>query len=57
MQSIFEKIIKKLEENQTIVFRLDGGKPTQSIDLVKAIEIVKQASEEFGTDTNVGSNG
>lgn len=47
MQKIFEKIIEKLEENQTIVFRLQGGKPTQSIDLVKAIEIVEQEAEQY----------
>ncbi len=57
MQEAFEKIIEKLEENQTIVFNLDGGKPKQSIDLEIAIEIVKQEAEKFGTDTNVGSNG
>ena len=57
MQEVFEKIIEKLEENQTIVFNLGGGKPKQSIDLERAIEIVKQEAEKFGTDTNVGSNG
>ena len=57
MQEVFEKIIEKLEENQTIVFNLGGGKPKQSIDLEKAIEIVKKEAEKLGTDTNVGSNG
>ena len=57
MQEVFSKIIEKLEENQTIVFNLGGGKPKQSIDLERAIEIVKQEAEKFGTDTNVGSNG
>lgn len=57
MQEVFEKIIEKLEENQTIVFNLGGGKPKQSIDLERAIEIVKQEAEKFGTDTNVGGNG
>lgn len=47
MQEVFEKIIERLEENQTIVFRLEGGKPTQSIDLVKAIENVKQTAAEY----------
>ena len=27
MQEVFEKIIEELEENQTIVFNLGGGKP------------------------------
>ena len=57
MQEVFEKIIEELEENQTIVFNLGGGKPKQSIDLERAVEIVKQEAEKFGTDTNVGSNG
>ena len=57
MQEVFSKIIEELEENQTIVFNLGGGKPKQSIDLERAIEIVKQAAEKIGTDTNVGSNG
>lgn len=45
MQEVFEKIIEELEENQTIVFR--NGKPTQSIDFVEAIGIVKQAAAEY----------
>ena len=57
MQEVFSKIIEELEENQTIVFNLGGGKPKQSIDLERAIEIVKQEAEKFGTDTNAGSNG
>ena len=57
MQEVFEKIIEKLGENQTIVFNIGGGKPKQSIDLERAIEIVKQEAEKFCTDTNVGSNG
>ena len=57
MQEVFEKIIEKLEENQTIVFNLGGGNPKQSIDLERVIEIVKQEAEKFGRDTNVGSNG
>ena len=47
MQEVFEKIIEKLEENQTIVFNLGGGKPKQSIDLERAIEIVKQEAEKY----------
>ena len=57
MQEVFSKIIEELEENQTIVFNLGGGEPKQSIDLERAIEIVKQEAEKFGTDTNVGSDG
>ena len=57
MQEVFSKIIEELEENQTIVFNLCGGKPKQSIDLERAIEIVKHEAEKFGTDTNVGSDG
>ena len=57
MQEVFSKIIEELEENQTIVFNLGGGKPKQSIDLERAIEIVKHEAEKFGTDTNVGSDG
>ncbi|MCI7108060.1 MAG: DUF551 domain-containing protein [Agathobacter sp.] len=57
MQEVFEKIIEKLEENQTIVFNLGGGKPKQSIDLERAIEIVKKEAEKynnghFGCNTN-----
>lgn len=47
MQEVFEKIIEKLEENQTIVFNLGGGKPKQSIDLERAIEIIKQTAAEY----------
>ena len=57
MQEVFSKIIEKLEENQTIVFNLGGGKPKQSIDLEKAIEIVKHEAKQynsghFGCNTN-----
>ncbi len=57
MQEVFSKIIEKLEENQTIVFNLGGGKPKQSIDLERAIEIVKKEAEKynnghFGCNTN-----
>ena len=47
MQKVFSKIIEKLEENQTIVFNLGGGKPKQSIDLERAVEIVKQEAEKY----------
>ena len=57
MQEVFSKIIEELEENQTIVFNLGGGKPKQSIDLERAIEIVKHEAEKynnghFGCNTN-----
>lgn len=35
------KVVEKLEENQTITFHLDGKSPTQTIELETAIEIVK----------------
>ena len=47
MQEVFEKIVEKLEENQTIVFNLGGGKPKQSIDLENAIEIINQTAAEY----------
>ena len=47
MQEVFSKIIEELEENQTIVFNLGGGKPKQSIDLERAIQIVKQEAEQY----------
>ena len=47
MQEVFSKIIEELEENQTIVFNLGGGKPKQSIDLERAIEIVKREAEKY----------
>ena len=57
MQEVFSKIIEELEENQTIVFNLGGGKPKQSIDLERAIEIVKHEAKQynsghFGCNTN-----
>ena len=62
MQEVFEKIIKELEierttANNTFVkyeMNVDLGRV---FGLEKAIEIVKQEAEKFGTDTNVGSNG
>ena len=47
MQKVFSKIIEKLEENQTIVFNLCGGKPKQSIDLENAIEIINQTAADY----------
>ena len=47
MNKAFEKILERLEENQTIVFNLGGGKPKQSIDYTKAVEIVQEVAEEY----------
>ena len=47
MNKAFEKILERLEENQTIVFNLGGGKPKQSIDYSKAVEIVQEVAEEY----------
>lgn len=47
MNKAFELILERLEENQTIVFNLGGGKPKQSIDLAKAVEIVQEVAEEY----------
>ena len=47
MNKAFEKILEMLEENQTIVFNLGGGKPKQSIDYSKAVEIVQEVAEEY----------
>ena len=66
MQEVFEKIIDELEEaksNVPVNRLLDDiikEKPKELGQLIaydKAIEIVKQEAEKFGTDTNVGSNG
>ena len=58
MQTVFEKIIEKLEEKQDIFLYEDsdyGEGKYNAFD--EAIEIVKQEAEKFGRDTNVGSNG
>ena len=66
MQEVFENIIKALAEK-----RDEAEKNMELSDVLsevnsyggmfdafdKSIEIVKQTAEEFGTDTNVGSNG
>ena len=66
MNDVFSKIIEKLEEakgNIPVNRLLDDiikEKPKELGQLIaydKAIEIVKQEAEQFGTDTNVGSNG
>lgn len=66
MQEVFEKIIEKLgrkrayynakfESTQNLHEKDEAT--TRFEDFNEAIEIVKQAAEEFATDTNVGSNG
>ena len=73
MQELFEKIIEKLEERTEFLSDCTkyGNKDAEQqnksystmmmyevADLVDdLIEIVKQEAEQFGTDTNVGSNG
>ena len=59
MNKAFEKILERLEElheryiNQ---YGVIGGNP-MAFPVKECIEIVKQEAEQFGTDTNVGSNG
>ena len=61
MQEVFEKIIEKLEELTVEECTLHecGIRSERCRPCIakKAIEIVKQEAEKFGTDTNVGSNG
>lgn len=56
MQEVFEKIVENLKSLETPceLGMIENGR---YILRDKAIEIVKQESEKFGTDTNVGSNG
>ena len=58
MQEVFEKIINRLS-NLKSNKGFGGTIQTMYADgmIDKAIEIVKQEAEQFGTDTNVGSNG
>ena len=59
MNKVFEKILERLEElheryiNQ---YGVIGGNP-MAFSVKECIEIVKQEAEQFGTGTNVGSNG
>ncbi len=59
MNKVFDKILERLEElheryvNQ---YGMVGGNP-KSFSVKECMEIVKQEAEQFGTDTNVGSNG
>ena len=66
MQAAFKKIIEKLEEEKMSYFLTIANTGDEKLDcayeqvgdaLDKAIEIVKQEAEQFGTDTNVGSKG
>ena len=66
MQEVFEKLIKKLEVQKENVLPsekyLFGNIGVASVEgfnrgIKNAIEIVKQAAEEYATDTNVGTNG
>lgn len=61
MQKYFEKIIEWLEEQQEEYikdYNRHGDGEDYRISLIydRAIEIVNQVAEEFGSDINVGSN-
>ena len=60
--------VREIIKNQPTAYNLDkvvrqlnlesvGSSIQVSLGLLRAIEIVKQEAEKFGTDTNVGSNG
>ena len=51
----FEKILERLEESYIDCFHQGDYKFNNAID--KAEQIVQEVSEEFATDTNVGTNG
>lgn len=59
MNKAFEKILERLEELNTINCQMETAtcRKWDYGTIVKAIEIVKQEAEKFGTDTNVGNNG
>lgn len=66
MESVFEKIIEKLEKEKSSYFLTIANTGNEHLDSVyekvgdsidKAIEIVKQAAAEYVPDINVGSNG
>lgn len=69
MQEVFEKIIEKLEERKQfhermIAYESKNGTVTEEFQARKAVEVVENAieivkwkAEQFGRDTNVGSNG
>lgn len=53
--NVFEKILERLEESYIDCFHQGDYKFNNAID--KAEQIVQEVSEEFATDTNVGTNG
>lgn len=66
METAFETLLEKLEKKRlerVEQLRLSCTKSMLLVNKIKLkeieelIEIVKQTAEEFGTDTNVGSNG
>ena len=56
MQTVFEKIIEKLEEQKVKGIYDSSSIIGEKNVWAEAIEIVKQEAEKFGRDTNVGSN-
>ena len=62
MNSVFEKIIEKLEKLADELYKaycigFNSDDRSEYDAYINAIEIVKQEAEQFGRDTNVGSNG
>lgn len=66
MKEVFEKVINEIEKARAIYFLTIANTGDRSLDVAyekvgqaidKAIKIVKQLAEQFGTDINVGSNG
>lgn len=55
MQEIFEKIKESLEEDRRFAL-YEMNEAGVGAGLERAIEIVNQVAEEFGSDINVGSN-
>lgn len=53
--NVFENILERLEESYIDCFHQGDYKFNNAID--KAEQIVQEVSEEFATDTNVGTNG
>lgn len=58
MNKAFEKILERLEAKREYYYLNDGIYDTVAIEAMDfAIDEVRKAAEEFGTDTNVGTNG
>lgn len=56
MNEVFEKILKRLEENAFEVHTREyGNVEVVGIDAIN--DVIEQVAEEFATDTNVGTNG